>query len=144
MIIPDINLLVYAYDTSSPSHTLARNWWIERLSGSETVGLAWIVALGFVRIWTNSKVFRNPMPVDLACRHVESWLKRPMVELLHPGPKHASLVFGLLRAEGSGGNLTTDAHLAALAIEHNAVLHTADLDFLRFPGVRALNPLTPR
>ena len=82
------------------------------------------------------------MTVDQAATHVESWLRRPMVRVLNPGPRHAELAFGLLRAEGKGGNLTTDAHLAALAIEANATMHTADTDFLRFPGLKWLNPLT--
>lgn len=142
MIIPDLNLLIYAYDSSSPWHGPARAWWVERLSGTETVGLSWLVALGFVRIWTNARVFRNPMPVEVACGHVESWLARPMVEFIDPGPRHAGLVFGFLRKEGAAANLTTDAHLAALAVEQDAVVHTADIDFHRFPDVRFVNPLS--
>jgi toxin-antitoxin system PIN domain toxin len=141
MIIPDLNLLIYAYDSSSSRHGAARAWWIGRLSGTETIGLSWLVALGFVRIWTNPRVFRNPMSVELACRHVETWISRPMVEFIHPGPRHASLVFGFLRAEGAAANLTIDAHLAALALEHNAVVHTADIDFHRFSAVRFVNPI---
>jgi len=97
--------------------------------------------LGFIRLWTSPRIFRNPMTVDQAATHVESWFQRPMVRPLNPGPRHAELAFGFLRAEGKGGNLTTDAHLAALAIEANATLHTADTDFLRFPGLKWLNPL---
>ena len=82
------------------------------------------------------------MTIDLAVRHVESWLERPMVQVLNPGPRHAELAFGFLRAEGRGGNLTTDAHLAALAIEVNATIYSADTDFLRFKGLRWKNPLS--
>jgi len=141
MIIPDLNLLIYAYDSSSQWHEAARAWWIERLSGTETIGLPWLVALGFVRIWTNSRVFRNPMSVEVACGHVESWLSRPMVEFINPGPRHATLVFGFLRAEGAAANLTMDAHLAALAVERDAVVHTTDINFHRFPGIRFVNPV---
>jgi uncharacterized protein len=144
MIVPDLNLLVYAYDASSPSHGRARQWWIKCLSGSESIGLSWVVVLGFVRLWTSPRIFENPMTVDLAASHVESWFKRPAVRPLNPGPRHLELAFGLLRAEGKAGNLTTDAHLAALAIEGNATLHTADTDFLRFPGLKWVNPLTSR
>ena len=143
MIIPDINLLVYAYDASSPWHESAKLWWTNSLSGTESVGLSWVAALGFIRLWTNPRVFRNPMTIDQACRHVESWLERPMVRVLNPGPRHAELAFGLLRAEGGGGNLTTDAHLAALSLETNATVHTADGDFARFTGVKWTNPLHP-
>ena len=141
MIIPDINVLVYAYDSTSPWHERASQWWSSSLSGLEPVGISWIVALGFVRLWTNARIFANPMPIDLAAGHVESWLARRAVRILHPGPKHAELIFGFLRAEGKGGNLTTDAHLAALALEYRGTIYTADTDFLRFPGVSWKNPL---
>lgn len=141
MIIPDINLLIYAYDSTSPWHERAAKWWNLCLSGSAPVGISWLVALGFVRLWTNSRVFANPMPVDQAAAHVESWLDRRVVKIVNPGPRHAELVFSFLRAEGKGGNLTTDAHLAALAVEFRAIIHTADTDFLRFSGVQWLNPL---
>ena len=81
------------------------------------------------------------MPVDVASAHVESWLDRRIVRIVSPGPRHAEILFALLRSVGKGGNLTTDAHLAALAIESRATLHTADTDFLRFPGVKWTNPL---
>jgi uncharacterized protein len=81
------------------------------------------------------------MSVDQAARCVESWLERPNVRMIEPGPRHAELLFGFLRVEGKGGNLTTGAHLAALAVESRAIIHTADTDFLRFFGVRWLNPL---
>lgn len=81
------------------------------------------------------------MSIDQAAAEVESWLERPNVRIVHPGPRHAELLFGFLRAEGNAGNLTTDAHLAALVIESRGVIHTADTDFLRFSGVRWLNPL---
>ena len=142
MIIPDLNLLIYAYDSSSPWHEAAKRWWTNSLSGTQSVGISWVVALGFIRLWTSPRIFRNPMTVDQAATHVESWLQRPMVRPVNPGPRHAELAFSFLRAEGKGGNLTTDAHLAALAIEANATLHTADTDFLRFPGLKWLNPLT--
>jgi hypothetical protein len=100
-----------------------------------------MVALGFVRLWTSPRVFRNPMSVDAAAGHVESWFARRIATPLDPGPRHAELVFGFLRRTGKGGKLTMDAHLAALAVEHNAVVHTADADFLRFRGVQQVNPL---
>jgi toxin-antitoxin system PIN domain toxin len=142
MIVPDVNLLVYAYDSHSPYHKKAVVWWEDCLAGRETVGIPWLVALGFVRIWTSPRTVPNPMTVHEACENVESWMERPMVRLLSPGPRHADLVFGFLRTEGRGGNLTADAHIAALALENNATVHTADTDFLRFRGVKWVNPLT--
>jgi uncharacterized protein len=81
------------------------------------------------------------MTVDQAAMHVESWMARRVVRVLNPGPRHAEFVFGLLRSAGTGGNLTTDAHIAALAIEFRGIIHTADTDFLRFPTVEWLNLL---
>lgn len=142
MIIPDLNLLIYAYDSVSPFYGKASVWWDQCLSGAETVGIPWFVGVGFVRLWTHPRVFRNPIPVDAACRYVESWIERPMVRMLNPGPRHAEFFFSLLRAESTGGNLANDAHIAALALENNATVHTADTDFLRFRGVKWTNPLT--
>jgi len=141
VIIPDVNLLVYAYDSLSRFHAKASEWWAACLSGNQYVGISWAVALKFVRVWTNPRVFANPMTVDQAASHVESWLARPLVQVLNPGPRHAELVFRFLRAAGEGGNLTTDAHLAALAMESRGIVYTADTDFLRFAGVKWVNPL---
>jgi toxin-antitoxin system PIN domain toxin len=141
LIIPDINLLIYAYDSTSPLHRKAGQWWVSCLTGSTPIGLPWVVALGFVRLWTNPRIFEDPMPMDVAAGHVESWLERRIVRVINPGPRHSELLFGYLRACGRGGNLTADAHLAALAVELNAEIHTTDTDFVRFSGVKWKNPL---
>lgn len=141
MIVPDINLLVYAHDSEFPRHGEVRDWWEELMNGSDSVGLAWVAMLGFIRITTNSKILDNPMEPAIACEHVRSWLGRPQSIVIHPGDRHAEVLFQLLGQAGSAGNLTTDAHLAALAIEHQAELHSADADMARFPGLRWVNPL---
>ena len=141
MIIPDINLLIHAYNAESPVHGAARKWWEDLLNGTRPVGLAWVTVLGFLRIATHRQILGRPMPVVAACGRARVWLARPYVSVLHPGDRHAEVLFGLLQAVGTGGNLTTDAHLAALAIEHQAELHSTDADFGRFPGVRWVNPL---
>ncbi len=111
------------------------------MNGTETVGLPWIAILGFIRISTHAKILDNPLDVSGACRRVRSWLDRPQTALIHPGTRHAYILFGLLEAVGAAGNLTTDAHLAALAIEHQAEMHSTDADMARFPGLRWTNPL---
>jgi len=141
MIVPDVNLLVHAYHVKSAVHGPARRWWEDLMNGSDAVGLAWVVALGFVRLTTHRQVLERPLGVDVACRHVRSWLDQPPVSSLHPGPRHADLLFRLLEGLGTAGNLTTDAHLAALAIEHQAELQSTDADFHRFAGLRWTNPL---
>lgn len=142
MIIPDLNLLLYTYDSRSPFHTKAVAWWQECLSGTEPVGLPLVVVFGFVRIATNARVFQSPMTPSEAARHVRSWQAQPVVQVLEPGSNHVKRVLTLLESLGAAGNLVTDTQIAALAIEHEAVLHTADTDFMRFPGLRWRNPLT--
>jgi len=141
MIVPDVNLILHAHNLASPVHAPARLWWEETLSQSRPVGLAWTVALGYLRIATSPRVFPNPVTAPAACAQVEAWLGQPQVFLLHPGDRHATVLFDLLRKLGTAGNLTSDAHLAALAIEHQAEVHTTDADFARFPGLRWQNPL---
>ena len=142
MIIPDINLLLYTYDASSPYHDKAAAWWQACLSGTESVGLPHIVVLGFVRIATNPRAFLHPMSPAEAVGHVRSWLEQPPAQGLTPGPEHLLSTLELLEDLGAAGNLVTDAQLAVLAIDYEAVLHTADADFVRFPGLRWFNPIT--
>ena len=141
MILPDINLLLHAYNSDSPVYANARAWWETLLNGTRPVGLAWATILGFVRLATHRQVMTHPMPVAAACGHARVWLSRPYVAIVDPGARHAEILFGLLESLGTAGNLTTDAHLAALAIEHQAELHSTDADFARFSGLRWINPL---
>ena len=141
MIVPDVNLLLHAHDSGSPRHEAAREWWEMLMNGSDSIGLPWMAMLGFIRIATNPKILNNPLDVRAACARVRSWLGRPQTVPIHPGDRHADVLFALLETVGSAGNLTTDAHLAALAIEHQAELHSTDADMARFPGLRWVNPL---
>ena len=141
MILPDVNLLLHAYNSSSRVHAPARIWFEELMNGDRPVGLAWAVILGFVRIATHPSVLSRPMDAKDACGIVRSWLERPQAGILHPGERHAGIVFGLLESLGTAGNLTTDAHLAALAIEHQAEIHSTDADFSRFAGLKWQNPV---
>jgi hypothetical protein len=141
VIIPDINLLVYAHNDRASEHASAKIWWEQCLNGSTPVGLPWVSAMGFLRLMTHPRVLVEPMPVSGAIHQVRSWIDQPPVRLLQPGTRFPALYFGYLEALGTGGNLTTDAWLAALAVEHQATLHSNDGDFSRFPGLRWLNPL---
>lgn len=143
MILPDINVLIYAYDLGSRHHERARAWWEDALSGTELVALAWAAVLGFIRITTHRAVYANPWPVDEALGHVDSWLAQPNVRVVHPTSHHAERLAALLCEVGTGGNLTTDAHLAALAMEHGCTLCSTDTDFARFSGLSWRNPLAP-
>ncbi|MFZ1925522.1 MAG: type II toxin-antitoxin system VapC family toxin [Solirubrobacteraceae bacterium] len=141
MKLPDVNLFLYAYDSRSPSHDAARDWLEQTLSGAETVALSWTVLLAFIRLSTRSTVVEEPLSVDAAIEIVESWLDQPCVTVINPTERHAAILRELLSPLGAAGNLTTDAHLAALAIEHGALLCSCDTDFARFQGLRWEDPL---
>lgn len=141
MILTDVNLLLYAYDSTSPTHPRAKEWLEDRLSGVEAFGLAWAVLLAFVRLTTSRRVFASPLTIDESLDLVDAWLAAPSATVVQPGSRHAVLLRQLLEPVGAGGNLTSDAHLAALALEHDAELCSADADFSRFPGLRWSNPL---
>jgi toxin-antitoxin system PIN domain toxin len=141
VIVPDANLLLYAYDATSPFHAKSASWWSACLSGSEPVGLCPTVIFSFVRIGTSPRAFAEPFTVDEACAHVETWLRQPVVQVVELDAVDVETTLALLRAAGSGGNLTTDAQVAAIALRNGAVVHTADSDFARFPKVRWHNPI---
>jgi len=141
MLIPDINILIHAYNSDSPSHACARSWWETTLRQSRPVGMPWATTLGFIRIMTHRGILENPMRVPDALGRASKWLEHPRVQILTPGERHAEILFDLLIRLGTAGNLTTDAHLAALAIEYQAELVSTDADFARFPGLRWFNPL---
>lgn len=141
MIVPDINLLLYAELDAFPEHDLARKWWEEALASDEEVGLASPAVFGFIRLATNPRVFTTPLAAAAAIERVEGWLGRPNARFLLPGPRHLQIAFRLLRKLGAAANLTTDVQLAALAIEYQAELHSNDTDFGRFPQLRWVNPL---
>lgn len=141
MKLPDVNLLLYAIDEEAPKHERAREWLEETLSGSEAVGFAWAVLLGFLRISTSATVFERPLSVSEALDCVDSWLDQPRVVAVAPTKRHPALLRELLEPLGTAGNLTSDAHIAALAIEHGAEVCSSDTDFARFGGLRWTDPL---
>jgi toxin-antitoxin system PIN domain toxin len=142
VIVPDANLLLYAYDSDSPFHDTARSWWQACLSGQESVGLTHPTLFAFLRISTNARIYVNPLTLAESAGHVHSWLARRVSQVLQAPADHAQQVVALLEAAGgTAGNLVTDAQIAALALSHRAVVHTADRDFLRFPDVRCRFPL---
>ncbi len=141
VILPDINLLVYAYNEDAPFHEPAKAWWERCLSGTEPVGLAWVVMLGFVRLMSSRRVLTEPMAVDEGVHQCRLWLAQPNVRIVTPGPMHIDGLASLLAGPAISPNLVTDAHLATLAIEHQAELHSNDSDFSRFSGLRWRNPV---
>lgn len=141
MIIPDVNLLLYATVDGFPQHDTARTWWEETLNGQESVGLTAPAVFGFLRIVTSPRILQSPMAIGDATGRVRQWLACEQVEFIGPGQRHLELAFGPLEEVGTAGNLTTDAQLAAHAMERNAVMHSNDSDFGRFPELSWQNPL---
>lgn len=141
MKIVDLNVLLYAVNLDSAHHRIVRRHWEGAVSGVEAIGLPWAVLLGFLRLATNPAVFPRPLGTDVALEKVDTWLSLPAVRVVTETDGHWEVLRGLLADSGTAGNLTTDAHLAALAISHGAVLVSCDNDFARFRGLRWENPL---
>jgi toxin-antitoxin system PIN domain toxin len=137
----DVNVLLYAINADAPHHAAAKTWLESALSGTETVALSWSVILAVLRLSTRPVVFSQPLDIEAALGVVETWLAQPTVTIVQPTARHFAVLADLLRPIGAAGNLTTDAHLAALAIEHGAELCSTDRDFARFAGLRWVNPL---
>ena len=141
MIIPDANLLLYAYNTSFQEHQAAKQWWELTLSSAESVGLPWQTITAFLRIGTHSRAFLQPLSAQEATDIVQSWLAQPMVQLIVPSDRHWAILQKVVLSGQVTGPLVMDAHLATLAIEYGATLHTHDLDFNRFEGLKVFDPL---
>jgi uncharacterized protein len=141
MKIVDINLLIYAINRDTPHHKKAKKWLEESLSNDETFGFAWIVILGFLRIITSGRIMPIPLSSEEAFEIIEEWLRQPPSRIVLPTDKHWPIFRELLEPLGTAANLTSDAHLAALSIEHGARLYSTDNDFSRFLSLRWTNPI---
>lgn len=139
MYVVDTNVLIYAVNTAAPQHSTAYHWLASTLATGETVGFPWVSVLGFVRLTTNPRIMPRPASVSDALDTVDAWLAPPNAVLLEPGPRHLSVLRGLLTDAGTAGNLTTDAHIAALALENQCPVATFDHGLARF-GVDLLVP----
>lgn len=141
MILVDANILLYAHVGSYPQHAKASAWLDEKLNGQARVGLPWISLLAFARILTNPRVFARNTTVPEAWEQIDDWLNCETVWIPQPTERHAAVLGSLIRLPGMSGALVSDAHLAAMAIEHGLTLCSSDGDFARFPGLRWHNPL---
>lgn len=139
MIVLDTNVLIYSVHTGSSQHERTARWLDRVLDEPQVLGLPWVAALGFIRISTNARIFPEPLTVDEAMTVLDAWHAHPAVTVPQPSTRHLSVLSGLLREAGTAGNLTTDAHIAALAIEHGASVATFDRDLARF-GVTVVVP----
>jgi uncharacterized protein len=141
VILLDANLLIYAVNEDAPQHRMVREWLESALSGDEEVRFPWVVLLAFLRLTTRPGLFAKPLSIEVAFDLIDEWLRVPSAAILHPGREHPRILRQLLEESGTGGNLTTDAHLAALAVEFGATLISLDHDFARFAGLKWSHPL---
>lgn len=141
MILPDVNLLLYAYNSHAHQHEAALNWWERVINGDELIGLPNEVAFGFIRIATHPSLGPARLPLEGARRVVEEWLALPVTRLLLPDAQHFRRVMDLMKCASASGPVLSDAILAAYAVEHRARLCSNDSDFARFPGLDWENPL---
>ena len=141
MILPDVNLLIYAYNQAAPHHDQAREWWEDLMRGRAPVALTWAVVFGFIRLVTHPSVLEDPLRPERALDLVDEWFAGENITIIEPGPRHLCIVRDLFAATGVAASLTTDTNLAALAIEHRVELHSNDRDFERFPGLSFVNPI---
>ena len=141
MILLDANILIYAVNTDVPMHESARQWIEKAFSSATEVGLPWIVILAFIRITTRRTIFERPLAPEQALAYMDEWLALPFVTAVAPGPNHWPILRNLLQRTGLAGNLSSDAHIAALAIEYGCPVYSTDYDFGRFPGVEHVDPL---
>ena len=136
MKLVDANVLLYAVNDTDAKHGLSRQWLDDALGGTEVIGFSWVVLLGFLRLSTKVGVFPAPLDPVAAMRRVDAWTTAPAGVIVEPTSRHRGVLAALLAGTGTGGNLVTDAHLAALAVEYDATVVTFDHDFGRFTGVR--------
>ena len=141
MILIDANVLLYAYDSSSPHYRAARGWLETTTSKTESIGLSWMTLLAFIRISTSRRPLEHPFSPSEVVSIVSDWLEDLTFTIVNPGDRHWDILKSLMTKGQAHGPLIMDAHLAALAIEHGATLATCDRDFSRFPGLRTVNPL---
>lgn len=140
MKLVDLNVLLYAVNRDAPCHDAVRSWWEAAVADDEPLGLPWIVLLGFLRLATSARVFAKPLTPGQAIERIDAWLSCRNVRLVHETEDHWRILKELLDRTGTAGNLTTDAHLAALAISLGATLASCDADFGRFSSLRWVNP----
>ena len=140
MKLVDANVLIYAVNADAPRHPESRDWLDGALSGGATVAFSWVALLAFLRLTTSRRLFPAPLSPKEAIRQAEDWLAQPSAVVVEPTARHLALVRDLLDPLGTGGNLVSDAHLAALAIEHRCEVVSYDRGFLRFAGVTLETP----
>jgi len=132
---------LYAYNEDAPKHAEAKKWFAEQFSQLVVFALSWQAITAFLRISTSPKAFPQPFDLPEAVEIVDEWLNRPNIVILTPMKSHWAIFQDLINEGQTKAALMMDAHLAALAIEHDATLATTDRDFSKFSRLKTINPL---
>jgi toxin-antitoxin system PIN domain toxin len=140
VLLPDVNVLVYAFRSDLEQHAAHRDWLAVALDGDEVVGVSELVMSSFLRLVTNHRIFTIPSRLSVALRFCEAVLAAPNAAPVRPSDGHWQRFSALCEESGARGNLVPDAYLAALAMENDATLVTSDAGFRRFAGLRLLRP----
>jgi uncharacterized protein len=141
VIVIDVNILIYAHNSASDTSAASKQWLEQALSEPEPVGFPWAAIHSFLRLTTGHVVLPRPLDMPTATSIVDDWLSAPNTRIIEPGPRYWTIFQELLIKARVTGKLVSDAHLAAITIEHDATMYTADRDFRRFAGLRVINPL---
>ena len=136
MKLPDTNVLVNSVNEFSAVRDQAATWLEQAFDSEAGIGFAWLALVGFVRVSTQRGILKTPLPPAIALELMDAWLSHPRARILQPTERHGDILARLLLVAGTAGNLTNDAHLAALAIEHGATVGSFDQDFKKFPGIK--------
>jgi hypothetical protein len=140
MLMPDVNVLVYAHREDTDAHVPNASWLSAAATGDQPFAVSELVVSGFLRVVTNRRIFRDPSPISTALEFLDQLLARPTCRLVRPGPRHLYLFLDLCRDLNLQGGLVADAYHAALALEHGCTWVTNDTDFARFPGLSWMAP----
>jgi len=142
VLLPDVNVLIYAHiEDSVPEHAQYANWITRLATGPEPFALSVLVLSGFIRVATNPRIFAQPSPLEESLAFVSALVERPTARIVGPGPDHLEIFSRICRQSGATGKLVADAQHGAVAVEHGCTFVTTDSDFSRFPDLRWRHPL---
>jgi toxin-antitoxin system PIN domain toxin len=144
MLLPDVNVLIYAHrEDSTPDHSRYADWITRLATGPEPFALSVLALAGLVRVTTNPRIFQPASTLEQVFAFTAELVQRPTARVIAPGPNHLVIFERLCRESRAKGKLVADAQHAAVAIEHGCTMVSTDSDFDRFPGLRWQHPLRP-
>lgn len=141
MLLPDVNVLVYAHREDAPDHDRYRAWLTSVLESPRAYGMSDLVLSGFLRVVTHPRVFQRPSPLSAALTFVGEVRDRPNCVAVAPGARHWEIFERTVRSADATGNLLPDAWFAALAVEAGCEWVTTDRDYARFEELAWRHPL---